>query len=156
MDQIKEFSERGGWWVVAQATLLVVAVALPLLSSMSGGFGQPVTNIGFTIFFVGLVLALAGVISLGRSMTPFPRPHEKGELVTTGTYRFMRHPIYAAVVLIVFGWSLMWSSPVGLALTILVAVFLNRKAAREERWMRARFRDYANYERNVRRFIPRF
>jgi protein-S-isoprenylcysteine O-methyltransferase Ste14 len=149
------FAARGGWWVVAQVPLLAVAVALPIWTAPSGGgFGHPVQWLGIALAAGGLALALAGLAALGRALTPFPRPREDVRLRTHGIYRWMRHPIYSGLLVAAFGWALAWSSAAGVAYAVLVAVFFDRKARREERWLRERFPEYADYERRVRRFIP--
>jgi protein-S-isoprenylcysteine O-methyltransferase Ste14 len=66
----------------------------------------------------------------------------------------VRHPIYTGIVLGALGWALAWLSVAGAAYAALLAVFFDRKARREERWLRSRFPDYAAYAHRVRRFIP--
>jgi protein-S-isoprenylcysteine O-methyltransferase Ste14 len=151
----RSFSERGGWWVVAQVPLLALAVVLPPWTARAdGGFGQPLQWLGLALAAGGIILVLAGLVALGRALTPFPHPREGAQLVTRGVYRLVRHPIYIGLLVGAFGWALAWLSVAGVAYTALLAVFFDRKARREERWMRSRFPGYADYERRVRRFIP--
>jgi protein-S-isoprenylcysteine O-methyltransferase Ste14 len=147
------FAARGGWWVVAQVPLLAVAVVLPPWTAR-GGFGHPLQWLGFALTAGGLALALAALPALGRALTPFPRPREGAQLRTHGIYRWVRHPIYVGLIVAAFGWALGWLSVWGCAFVALVAVFFDRKARREERWLRERFPEYADYARRVRRFVP--
>jgi protein-S-isoprenylcysteine O-methyltransferase Ste14 len=149
------FSERGGWWVVAQALLLVVALVLPIWTAGTDGpFGEVLRAGGLPLVALGLLVALAGLATLGRALTPFPRPRERGELVVRGVYRFVRHPVYVGLVVAAFGWALAHLSAAGVVYCALLGVFFDRKARREERWLRERYPEYADYARRVRRFIP--
>lgn len=149
------FSERGGWWVVAQVPLLALAVVLPPWTARAdGGFGHPLQWLGLVLAASGILLVLAGLVALGHALTPFPHPRAGAQLVTRGVYRLVRHPVYTGLLVGAFGWALAWLSGAGVAYSALLAVFFDRKARREERWLRSRFPGYADYEGRVRRFIP--
>jgi protein-S-isoprenylcysteine O-methyltransferase Ste14 len=110
---------------------------------------------------LGLIVALAGAavlglgaLSLGRSFTPFPRPHPRAEFRQRGAFRLVRHPIYGGVVLVALGWSVA-DAPLGLIPTALLAAFFDLKARREEVWLAERYPEYANYcLRTPYRFVP--
>jgi protein-S-isoprenylcysteine O-methyltransferase Ste14 len=149
------FSGRGGWWVVAQVPLLVLAAVLPPWTARAGGgFDHPLQWLGLALAAGGLLLAVGGLVGLGRALTPFPHPRAGAQLATHGIYRFVRHPVYAGLLVGALGWALAWLSVAGVVYWALVAVFFDRKARREERWLRGRFPEYAAYERRVRRFVP--
>jgi protein-S-isoprenylcysteine O-methyltransferase Ste14 len=101
-----------------------------------------------------MLVVFAGLAALGRSLTPFPYPRERARMVARGVFRCVRHPIYAGILLASLGWALAWLSLAGVACSALLAVFFDRKARREEQWLRERFPEYAAYERRVRRFLP--
>mgnify|MGYP001182252982 CR=1 FL=1 len=83
-----------------------------------------------------------------------PLPRAGGRLVTHGVYRWVRHPMYTAVML--FGAAAAWAGP-GLpgaaALVALVGVLVV-KAGVEERAMAAAHPGYAAYCARTRRFVP--
>ena len=66
----------------------------------------------------------------------------------------MRHPIYAGLIALSFGWANLWGSGRGVVLALIQAVLLDIKARREERWLREKFPDYDEYAMKVRRLIP--
>jgi protein-S-isoprenylcysteine O-methyltransferase Ste14 len=66
----------------------------------------------------------------------------------------VRHPLYASVILLAATWALFWESSPALAVGGVLAVFLDLKARREERWLREKFAEYAAYQRRVKRLIP--
>jgi protein-S-isoprenylcysteine O-methyltransferase Ste14 len=75
-------------------------------------------------------------------------------LISDGIYRRLRHPIYAGLILLALGWSLLTASVLALVLTGAFAVLLDLKARREEVWLRDRFPGYAAYAARTRRFVP--
>lgn len=110
--------------------------------------GPGVTYLGFLPAALGAGLVAWSARELGPSFTPFPKPPPQGELVETGPYRVLRHPIYVGGVLFAAGLSLVFSA-YGLALTALLAVFWVAKARLEERHLGERFPDYAEYRRRT-------
>ncbi len=149
----RRFIERGGGWVIGQAVLMVAVVAAgpglagrpwPAAARAAGALG----------LLAGALVGLAGVASLGRYRTIFPRPVAGSRLIQGGVYGVVRHPLYSSVVLVSLGWTLLWSSGVGVLLAAVLGVFLEAKARREERWLRERFPEYEAYARRVKRLIP--
>ena len=55
--------------------------------------------VGIMAIAAGLILAVRGVLDLGRALTPVPRPRDDAELVETGVYALARHPIYGGLIL---------------------------------------------------------
>jgi len=91
-----------GWvWVAGQAVLLGALILLP------GGetWSTPliVRTIANVLFFGGVLLAVIAGTRLGSALTPTPVPTKAGSLATTGLYRYVRHPIYSGVLMIVAG-----------------------------------------------------
>lgn len=83
-----------------------------------------------------------------------PTPREGGRLVRTGPYRWIRHPMYTAVIACAAAcaWAV-GSAWAWLAAAALVAV-LAVKAFFEERWMLQWHPGYDDYRRRTRRFLP--
>lgn len=83
-----------------------------------------------------------------------PEPKSFARLVTSGPYRYMRNPMYSALLLFgaaeVVAYRDLWK----IACWIALALVLLAKAMLEERGLRALFPEYAAYARRVRRFIP--
>ena len=83
-----------------------------------------------------------------------PQPRANAHLITDGPYRYVRHPMYVAVLLGAAGWALCAG---GLARTLIVLALLlvlNGKAALEERLLLACWPEYATYRARTRRFLP--
>lgn len=134
--------------------ILIGASGLVFGANWSGAPRFAAAIAGGVLMIFGVGLAFFGIRDLGRSLSPMPRPPDGAALVSDGIYRRLRHPIYAGVMLLGFGWALLTASVLALVLAVLLAVVLDLKARREEVWLRERFSDYAAYAARTRRFIP--
>jgi protein-S-isoprenylcysteine O-methyltransferase Ste14 len=83
-----------------------------------------------------------------------PEPKASGRLVTGGPYRYVRNPMYSAVLLFAAAEVAAYADPWKIAAWCALALVLLAKAVLEERGLRAQFPGYAAYAHRVRRFIP--
>jgi protein-S-isoprenylcysteine O-methyltransferase Ste14 len=141
---------RGGLLVAAQLSLLVVLATQALLSWRL----QPWTPQAWLPLAAGTALG-AWALSANRpgNFNVHPAPRAGGRLVSDGPYRWIRHPMYSALLLAGLGVVLGAGGWSALALATLAAV-LWLKARLEEQGMRAAHPDYADYERRTWRFVP--
>jgi protein-S-isoprenylcysteine O-methyltransferase Ste14 len=76
-------------------------------------------------------------------------------LVTTGAFRYIRHPMYAALICLAWGVFLQRFTWLGLLLVLVSTALLFITAMREEQECLEHFGDaYRNYMRRTRRFVP--
>jgi len=132
-------------WVAAQFLLLGLLLTLP---GDSGGWW------GLPLVLAGLIIVVLGLFNLGRNLTPLPTPIESGQLVTTGIYGWIRHPLYSGLIVGALGWSLWQRSWLHLLLTLLLALVLDAKARYEEGLLNQAYPAYAGYRQRVKKFIP--
>ena len=137
---------RGGGWVLAQTVLTVVVVVLVFLPPY---WPRELAFVGVPLAAVGAIGFVWAARTMGKSLTPYPRPRETGELVLRGPYRFVRHPIYVAGFLFFLGVGLSSSLPATIGALALGALWW-RKAAVEEAHLLARFPEYEDYRARVR------
>ena len=83
-----------------------------------------------------------------------PEPRTGARLVTRGPYRFMRHPMYAAVLLFAAAETVAYADAWKIIASLALALVLAAKAVLEERGLREQFPGYADYAKRVRRIIP--
>jgi protein-S-isoprenylcysteine O-methyltransferase Ste14 len=126
----------------------VTQLVLFLLIGASWFFGDGVTSLGFAVAALGFALAVWAAVTMGQSLSPFPRPPRGAELIDRGPYRVLRHPIYVGGALFFAGLSLVFSV-YGLGLTAVLALFWLAKARLEERHLVARFPAYDDYRRRT-------
>lgn len=148
-----ESTSRGGAWVATQFVLMLALLGAGPM--WRGQWDARSAFAGAVLVLIGAWLGIAGVRVLGVNRTPFPAPKSGSELVTTGIYARVRHPLYASVIALGFGWALLWRSAPALALAAVQVVFFGLKAQLEERLLRAQFPGYADYAARVPRFLPR-
>lgn len=152
--RIPALGPRGEGWVVAQFALGLVIVATGLAGPRWPDARTALVIAGIVIGALGLALLVAGVVALGSSLTPFPRPSERSTLRDGGAYRLVRHPIYGGVLLLALGWSAALS-PLALLTTAVLTAVLELKARHEESMLAERYPEYEAYRRRVRwRFVP--
>lgn len=147
--------QRGAGWVLAQFPLGGLALLAALVGpELPAAVREQTRWPALALIGAGGALFVAGALSLGRSLTPFPKPRPDTRLNQGGAYRLVRHPIYAGGLIAVVGWALLQGRWLGLLATLALGVFFDAKARREERWLTAQFPEYPAYQRRVRRLIP--
>ena len=106
--------------------------------------------IGFLIIIVAFIILLVAIKDLGRNLSPFPRPLNNSNLVTTGIYRFMRHPMYYSLIFISFGVFITKLSIYYLFLSISLGLIIKFKIALEEQYLNNKFKNYLLYKNEVK------
>jgi protein-S-isoprenylcysteine O-methyltransferase Ste14 len=152
---IPRLGARGEGWVALQGVLLVLLAAAGVFGSGWPAGARPWLAIAAVVLaFAGGALGLGGAVALGRQLTPFPRPVERGGVRERGVYALVRHPIYGGVLLATTAWALA-TSPLALIPVAALAAVLEAKRRVEEAWLIERYPEYAEYRRRVRwRFVP--
>jgi protein-S-isoprenylcysteine O-methyltransferase Ste14 len=131
--------------------VLMVAAVIALLWRHSL-FGESPIPIGVQILASSLMV-WARVTFGGRSFHAAANPTEGG-VVTSGPYRFVRHPIYAAVLYFAWAGTLSHFSILNLVLGICVLAGAGLRIAAEEKLLIERYPEYKEYARQTKRIIP--
>jgi protein-S-isoprenylcysteine O-methyltransferase Ste14 len=92
-----------------------------------------------------LVLLLVSIVTLRRVIQVAPAPKAGGHLVEAGVYRWLRHPIYTAMVALLAGLWLRRPTLATAAAAAIVMVFLVVKSRYEESLLLTAYPDYAAY-----------
>lgn len=79
---------------------------------------------------------------------------EDAHLVTHGPYRWIRHPMYATLLLGGLALTLNFPTPLRIVLWLVLVVDLVLKLHYEESLLAQRFQDYANYQQTSKRLVP--
>ncbi|TBW27607.1 isoprenylcysteine carboxylmethyltransferase family protein [Gramella sp. KN1008] len=103
----------------------------------------------------GLIFILA-LLQLKDNLSPFPSPKSNSELVQTGLYKFVRHPIYSGILIAFTGFAIFTFSGFRLIITMLLYVLFEFKSAYEEKLLMKRFGTYKAYRKKTGRFFPKF
>ena len=106
--------------------------------------------LGILIIIIASIFILIAIKDLGRNLSPFPKPKANSNLVTTGIYRFTRHPMYYSLIIISFGVFLTKLSIYHLCLTITLALLIKFKIISEEQYLKNKFKNYFLYKNVVK------
>jgi protein-S-isoprenylcysteine O-methyltransferase Ste14 len=142
------------------------SIALPVIQDSTGtgvlslgrfAWGFPaISYFGFLLFCLGMTLRWAGVLTLKRQWSVVVSVAENHQLVESGIYRFIRHPIYAALLMELLGFGLALSNWITILVLLLPnAVSLAYRIVVEEKALERYYgHAYVEYERRTKRLIP--
>jgi protein-S-isoprenylcysteine O-methyltransferase Ste14 len=138
--------------LVALQFALVAAVAAPAAKPFAEGLAGAVA---WLFMAAGLGLGLwALACNRPGNFNIRPTPREGGQLVQSGPYRWIRHPMYSAVLLMAAACAWVDASAWAWLTVGALTVVLMIKAGLEERWMAVKHPGYTDYCRRSRRFLP--
>lgn len=111
---------------------------------------------GVLICAAGITIAIWARHTLGRNWSGVPTVKESHELITSGPYHFVRHPIYTGLLLAIFGTAFVAHGRLGgLLFFLILATMLHIKSRVEERFMLETFpQAYPEYRRRTKAIIP--
>ncbi len=118
-------------------------------------FSQGVSFIGVLIFLVGAIIGLFALTHnrLGNFNIQ-PKMKENAKLITTGIYAYIRHPMYLSVLLMMLGVFIGSPSIVEALFLLLLTIVLVLKAKREESIWLKETKEYVEYKKRTKLFIP--
>ena len=79
---------------------------------------------------------------------------KEGQLLRSGPYKFIRHPIYATVLILTWSSVLGHPSLITLGVSVVMTVVTTIRIAAEEQFLRDRYSNYSEYAGSTRRIIP--
>lgn len=138
-------------YVIVQVVLLVVII---FLGHSMGPQIHHFVLLGWICEWLGIVGVLVCAASLRKSLTAVPIPKVEGTLSTTGLYRYVRHPMYTSVLLFAFGIAISSGSVIKYFLVIALYYLFYVKSIYEEKYLKIKYPEYAEYSLRIPRFIP--
>jgi len=145
---------------------ITLSTVLPILRySVDAGWTAPgtfpwafpaVSYIGFFVFSLGVLINWTGILTLNKQWSAVVVIKKDHKLIDSSIYLYIRHPIYAAILLEILGLGLALGNWIALlALLIPNAASLAYRIYVEEDALAKHFGDaYANYARKTKRLIP--
>lgn len=151
---------RTGFWRVALVLGVFVVATANLLTGESWRrqlwrVDSAVSVTATSLVVLGAAFAIWARITIGTNWSGIVTLKENHELIVTGPYRFVRHPIYTGLFTMGVGTQLMYAEPYGFLLFGVAVVVFSFKIREEERLMTETFPDqYPAYRRRVKAIIP--
>lgn len=142
-------------YVAMQFLLLALLIISPRNFEPYGPLTSALSYLGLAMIISGVGIALFAFFGLGKALTASPIPKPNAQLVTTGLYSRVRHPIYfgllvaSAGIVLDSGW---WPQ---LAIATMLYVLLNIKASFEEQLLSQQYPEYSDYAAKTPRLFPR-
>lgn len=109
---------------------------------------------GLIIAIAGIIIALVSLLTLNKSLSPFPTPKESAELIQSGLYKYVRHPIYSGILFFTFGYSLYSENTLRLIISVSLLILFRFKAAYEEKLLQNKYPNYGAYKKTTGMFFP--
>src|SRR5689334_2542271 len=97
------------------AIILAIALSTPFVHIKAPTW---IHYIGILLLIAGLIIMLISGKQLGAALSPAITPNPNAQLITTGIYSIVRHPMYCGVIMLVIGWSLFRGSLLSLFFSI--------------------------------------
>lgn len=157
---VKKNVNSSEWRRNAKIRILVIVVAIVLMTISSFWrldeyqFSQSVRMIGVALCVIGIAFAIWARRHLGKNWSGTPSMKEGHELVTSGPYRLVRHPIYTGALLALFGSALAGGVIWFAVFIILSGNFLSRVPVGEKYMMQLFPDKYPEYKKRTRALIP--
>lgn len=95
-----------------------------------------------------------GMMLFKKNYGLFPEVGRKKVLITTGPYRFIRHPIYSGMLLLALALLLNYGNLWRLFLFFLLLVSSLLKLTYEEKILKKHFKEYGDYQKRTKKLIP--
>lgn len=148
---------------VATGTMLLFFLGYYLVLRLNLGIWMPssrtlrlwMIGLGLVMVVAGTVINLWGRVVLGRNWANQIKIYDNHTLVTSGPFRYLRHPLYSSLMLMAYGGCLLYSNWLGVLLTSAAFVpMMNYRAAQEEVLLKRAFPEYEAYCQKAGRFLP--
>ena len=137
---------------------IISKFALPI--SILAGLYLLITGNLFSInlFLVVQVLAIALMPWARRSFQPgqfnIQAEPKEGQMISSGPYQFIRHPMYASALIIIWSGVLGHFSYLNFVIGVIVTVVISIRIMIEEQYLRAHYPGYLDFSRKTKMIIP--
>ncbi|MCW8397868.1 isoprenylcysteine carboxylmethyltransferase family protein [Legionella sp. PATHC038] len=136
-------------------TQMVIGLVILLLTPFMYVHSLILQIIGSVFFIIGLLILIIAAKQLGSALTPVVTPKENTQLVTSGIYGIVRHPIYTGVITMAIGWSVFWGALLSFITSLILIIFFDFKAKKEEILLSKKYSEYEQYKSKVKiKIIP--
>lgn len=138
-----------------KSLLLVSLQFLFIFLLLSGSSFSNLSASSYTLIILSILLVFWAILAMQKSkLRILPEPSPNATLITNGPYRFIRHPMYTAILLGSAGLLINQFTWLHLALVIALAIVLLIKLNWEEKMLSQKFDEYKEYMKHTKRIVP--
>lgn len=105
---------------------------------------------------IGFLIVLISILQLNTNLSPFPKPKKNATLITSGIFKYIRHPIYSGIIIFLFFLSLYFASGYKTGIVVLLFILFLFKSEYEEEQLCLKYPNYPKYRQVTGRFFPKF
>lgn len=113
------------------------------------------STLSFILYAIAAVILASAALALGSALTASPIPKDDASLVMTGIYRWIRHPMYTALLVMALGLLLRTFNIFSLSSYIALVLLLFSKSRYEDQLLAGKHSEAKRYQEATGRFIPK-
>jgi protein-S-isoprenylcysteine O-methyltransferase Ste14 len=113
-------------------------------------------TLGLVIVIAGTIVNIMGRLKLGKNWANQIVIYKEQSLVTNGVFKIVRHPLYASLIWIFFGASMLYLNGLAMLSNLFIFTpFMYYRARQEEKMLTKEFPNYQEYKKKVGMFFPK-
>lgn len=150
------FVATGSMSIFYIADFILMRFGVGRISEISDGFFRVQLTAGTLMIGAGTIINILGRIQLKDNWANHIKIYMNHTLITKGVYGFVRHPLYASIMLMLYGGAFVYSN--GLSFVLVTFVFIPAmyyRAKQEEKLLLEEFSEYEAYKKQVGLFFPK-
>jgi protein-S-isoprenylcysteine O-methyltransferase Ste14 len=147
-------------YIPLMATFIAISVWLVSILNFiffrnGGEYLTSTSVLGIVLLIFGLGIYVGGLLTLGEYYSSKVRFLPNHKLLTTGIYKYIRHPLYLGQIFFTISIPLILGSLYGFLIALLLIPLFLYRIGIEERAMAYKFgKDYVMYIQGTKKFIP--
>ena len=128
-----------------------------LLVTFAGDWTSEVILVVIASAFIlcGFAIGITALWNLRKSFAVAPQPRDNVELIQSGIYKYIRHPMYSAIFFVTTGILVARFTPEAIVVAIVIVIFFAVKIHFEEKALRKKYGGYEMYMTKTGRIFPR-
>lgn len=152
----KSIVETGTMTLFFLLDLVILKSGIGRVEIHSSGILYGVMVFGASLILLGCFVNLLGRFCLGNNWANHIKIYEEHQLVVRGPYKFVRHPLYASIIMMLYGAVFIFRSITSLvAISLIFVPFMIYRSHQEEDLLVARFTQYKSYKEKTGMLLPK-
>lgn len=152
----KSIVETGTMTLFLFAFYLILMTKIGVVPIYDYNLKHIVIILGTLAIVSGCIINIMGRFNLGSNWANHIKIYDEHTLVQTGTYKVVRHPLYASIILMFYGAILVYRNILCFfAVTFIFIPFMYYRAKQEETLLIQTFSEYKDYKKRTGMFFPK-